>query len=170
MSSFQVIEMNEGIERAVRSGLSRWKNLQADAAQEHPALVAISPDAAAYGRTLPNSCRTVLLPGGAGELLQELQAASVVRYGGSARDSLTLSSCQPERISVALQRDLVTVEGQVLERQEFPLRRPAGMGTWQTLAAVGTLLLLGVPPEELMEQGSIHLSSHDPARHSYFLA
>ena len=46
-------------------------------------------------------------------------------------------------------RELVTVEGRVVERQELPLRLPDHMSPLPVLAAAGALLLLGVPPEEL---------------------
>lgn len=157
MESFQVVELGEGIKTAVLQGLSQWKAMQADCAVEHPALLAISPKAAQRGVGRAMACRTVLLPGQIRGKLEGLQAASVVSYGVSSRDSLTLSSCRGKRLCVALQRELVTVEGQVVERQEFPVLRVHGMGPMPNLAVIGTLLLLGVPPEELMEGGNIRL-------------
>lgn len=156
MESFQVIEMDEGINRAVLWGLSCWRELRGECSAEHPALLAISPKAARWGIGLSRACRTLLLPGQAQQALEKIQAASVVSYGSSSRDSLTVSSCRRKRLSVALQRELVTVEGQVVERQEFPVLRVPGMEMMPNLAVIGTLLLLGVAPEELMEGGSIH--------------
>ena len=74
-------------------------------------------------------------------------------YGASPRDSLTISSREGDRLWAALQRELVTVGGQVVERQEFPLTLPPGTKELSALAAAGALLLLGVPPEAL-EGGS----------------
>ena len=158
MKSFQVIEVDEGINQAVLCGLSGWRELRGEYAAEHPALLAISPKAAQCGFGLPGACRTLLLPGQAQQAVEKIQAASVVSYGPSSRDSLTVSSCRRKRLSVALQRELVTVEGHVVERQEFPVLRVPGMEMMSNLAVVGTLLLLGVAPEELMEGGSIHFA------------
>ena len=43
----------------------------------------------------------------------------------------------------------MTVDGRVVERQEFPLALEPGEEELSALAAAGALLLLGVPPEEL---------------------
>ncbi len=74
---------------------------------------------------------------------------AAVSYGLSKRCSLTLSSLEPRRPVLALQREIATLTGIVLERQELPLRLWCGMGPEPLLAAAGTLLLLGVPPEDL---------------------
>ena len=79
------------------------------------------------------------------------RAASAVSYGVSPRDSLTISSREENILWAALQRELVTVDGQVVERQEFPLTLRSGEEELSTLAAAGALLLLGVPPERLRE-------------------
>ena len=125
---------------------------------EHPALMAVSPKAARWGMGLSGACRTLLLPGQIPQALDKIQAASVVSYGLSSKDSLTVSSCRRKRLSVALQRELVTVEGQVVERQEFPVLRVPEMEMMANLAVIGTLLLLGVAPEELMEGGTIRFT------------
>jgi len=77
------------------------------------------------------------------------RAASAVSYGLSPRDSLTVSSRERGVLWAALQRELVTVDGRVVERQEFPLALEPGAEELSALAAAGALLLLGVPPEEL---------------------
>ena len=98
---------------------------------------------------LEGGCRTVLLPGDAPAEHWQLQAASAVSYGPGPRDTLTLSSREGRQLWCAIQRELVTVEGRVVERQELPLRLPDHMSPLSVLAAAGALLLLGVPPEEL---------------------
>ena len=65
------------------------------------------------------------------------------------KTSLTISSREGGRLWAALQRELVTVGGQVVERQEFPLTLAPGTKELPALAAAGALLLLGVPPEDL---------------------
>ena len=148
MECFQVLEAGEGIEAAILRGLSRRGGLKGRCANGgHPALLVVSPGAAAQGLRLPRQCRTVLLPGGMGGSFP--RAASAVSYGPSPRDSLTISSREGDTLWAALQRELVTVDGQVVERQEFPLALEPGEGELTALAAAGALLLLGVPPEEL---------------------
>ena len=150
MERFRVVESGEGIEQAIIRKLSAGaKGAQARVSECHPALLVVSPKAAAKGLELPDACRTVLLPGDAGELLDGLRAASAVSYGASPRDSLTISSREGDRLWAALQRELVTVGGQVVERQEFPLSLAPGTGALSALAVAGALLLLGVPPEAL---------------------
>lgn len=151
MECFQVLESGEGIERMILRGLSGQGGPRVRCASaDHPALVVVSPRAAAGGTggiPLPKQCRTVLLPGGMrGE---PPQAASAVSYGASPKDSLTVSSREGDTLWVALQRELVTVDGRVVERQEFPLYLEPGQEELPALAAAGGLLLLGVPPEEL---------------------
>ena len=84
------------------------------------------PRAAERRRQLPTGCRTVLLPGGAGAALRAGPAAAV-SYGTGPRDTLTLSSREGRQLWCAIQRELVTVEGRVVERQELPLRLPDHM-------------------------------------------
>lgn len=152
MECFRVIEAGEGIEQAILRGLAaRGGMTEKCVSLSHPALLVVSPQAAARGMELPGACRTVLLPGDAdaGELTGGLRAASAVSYGVSARNSLTISSREQEKVWAALQRELVTVGGRVVERQEFPLAVRPGAEEMSALAVAGALLLLGVPPEEL---------------------
>lgn len=148
MECFQVLEAGEGIEAAILRGLADRGGLRGRcASRAHPALLVVSPRAAARGLDMPRQCRTVLLPGGMGGVLP--QAASAVSYGVSPRDSLTISSREGDVLWAALQREVVTIDGQVIERQEFPLALEPGGEELSTLAAAGALLLLGVPLEEL---------------------
>ena len=146
MGCFWVLEANEGIEgriyRRLRE-LGRTAPVCFD--RERPSLLVVSPSAARQGVELPD-CRTVLLPGQAGELLRTKQAVS---YGPSPRDTLTLSSREGDHLWAALQRELVTVDGRVVEPQEFPLELEENTTSMSALAAAGALLLLGVPPEQL---------------------
>ena len=146
MELFQVIEDGEGIEAAILQSLPARPDTGRRVSERHPALLVVSPRAAEQGMRLPRQCRTALVPG---ELTVPLRAASAVSYGVSPRDSLTISSREGDILWAALQRELVTVDGRVVERQEFPLRLEPGAGELPSLAAAGALLLLGVPPEEL---------------------
>ena len=118
MECFQVLEAGEGIEQAILRRLTARGGLGGRCARgSHPALVVVSPRAAAAGIPLPGQCRTVLLPGGAGSL--PLRAACAVSYGASPRDSLTLSSLRSPVLCV--QRLLPRPDGALVEPQEFPL-------------------------------------------------
>lgn len=67
------------------------------------------------GAVLP-SCRILLAPG---DSLPEVPAETVITYGLSPRDSLTLSSLRSPVLCV--QRALPRPDGTVVEPQEFPL-------------------------------------------------
>jgi hypothetical protein len=60
------------------------------------------------------------------------------------KNTLTLSSISEEGCVLALQRELVTASGSVLDRQEFVVA--AGGDADDVLAKSGALLLLGLPP------------------------
>ena len=85
----------------------------------------------------------------AGPLARALNARQAVSYGTSPRDTLTFSSLEGDRLCLAVQRELVTLGGAVVEQQELVLPFSTGASPLPFLAAAGTLLLLGVPPEEL---------------------
>ena len=149
MELFQVIEDGEGIEGAILRALPARPGQERRVSERHPALLVVSPRAAEQGLKLSGECRTVLLPGETGRAALPLRAASAVSYGVSPRDSLTISSREGDLLWAALQRELVTVDGRVVERQEFSLALGPGEEELSALAAAGALLLLGVPPEEL---------------------
>ena len=64
-------------------------------------------------------CRVLLVPGDCTAPLERITAETVVTYGLSSRDSLTLSSLAEPVLCV--QRQLPRPGGGVLEPQEFPL-------------------------------------------------
>ena len=155
MECFRVIEADEGIEEAILRRLSARGGMGGRCVSGgHPALLVVSPGAVRRGLELPGACRTVLLPGYAQSALRELRAASAVRYGTSPQDSLTLSGRERDRMWALLQREIVTVSGHVVERQEFSVALPPGGKELPTLAAAGALLLLGVSPGELDEESA----------------
>ncbi|MDD3347131.1 hypothetical protein [Oscillibacter sp.] len=83
-------------------------------------LLALTPEGC---RRLGNGtirCRALLVPGECrGELLEHVEAQSVVTYGLSPRDSLTFSSLTEPVLCV--QRALPRPDGGVVEPQEYPL-------------------------------------------------
>ncbi len=87
-----------------------------------PDLIVVSPDAAAgkRGEAVPTACGILLLPGDGDA--EDFDAGCVVTYGLSPKDTLTLSSIGEEICVAALQRELLTVSGDMLERQEFMIK------------------------------------------------
>ena len=122
MGCFEVLESGEGIQEEIAHRLQDAGALACGwFSPSRPALLIISPRVAAQTHRLELGCRTVLLPGDAPAQHWQLQAASAVSYGPGPRDTLTLSSREGNQLLLALQREVVTVQGQVVERQEFPL-------------------------------------------------
>jgi len=144
MTGFAVLEQGELLARRL---VARFG--PAVGADQRPELLVVAPEICLTAECGNLECGTVLLPGKASRQLGMLRVRSAVSYGLSGRDSLTLSSREKHRIWVAVQRELVRLDGAVLERQEFPVRIPHGADEWQTLALTGAMLLLGAEPGEL---------------------
>jgi hypothetical protein len=82
-------------------------------------LLALTPEGCRQLET-PVRCRCVLVAGDCpAEKLALLRAETVIPYGLSPRDSLTLSSLREPVLCV--QRALTRPDGVVIEPQEFPL-------------------------------------------------
>jgi len=101
------------------------------------------------GETPPEThCRVAVVPGESAPL--PIRAAEgVVTYGLSQKDTLTISSTVDKDMALALQREILDVNGGRTDRQEILLRRPPHLGLEQTLACVGGLLALGVEAEKI---------------------
>ena len=105
-------------------------------------LLLIAPSASGWAGAGAIRCRVALLPGLAVPLTRVLKADSAVSYGGSAKDTLTISSLEGAQICVALQREVLTLPGATLERQEFVLPFPLGEDPNRFLGLTGARLLL----------------------------
>ena len=145
-----VWEKNEGIGPAlsVRIGGSVEAKLidgthPADFSGLELDLLVVSPEAVGWMGAGGLTTRAVLLPGSAGPLSRILRTDRVVSYGSSPKDTLTFSSLEGSQLCLALQRELVTLEGTVLEEQEFVLRYPEDTTPRRFLAVTGAVLLLG---------------------------
>lgn len=158
MGRIGIWEKDEGVFRYVTESLSALgRNADVLLPARHPAeltarpleLLVISPGAIGWAGAEALNCRMVLLPGSAGPLARAFQAESAVSYGNSVKDTLTISSIEDDQLCVAIQRELVTVGGGVVEQQELVLPLPPAWEPLPYLAAVGTLLLLGVPAEKI---------------------
>ena len=136
MADFAVVERGECLARRL---VARFG--PAVGAADRPGLLVVGPGVSALPESV--ACRTVLLPGSCGAFLEHIQAKSAVSYGLSGRDTITLSSRQGDRLWVAVQRELVRLDGTVLERQELSVQVEDGMDTLHALALTGAGLLLG---------------------------
>ena len=142
-----VWEQNEGLAERL-SQLGEGRALVR--ACSHPALLAgtaldllvVSPGATGWAGASTLSCRTALLPGVLPVLTHALPAALAVSYGLSGRNTLTLSSMEDGRASVAIQREFTALDGSAIERQELVLPYD-GSAPDLFLALTGTALLLG---------------------------
>lgn len=112
-------------------------------------LLAISPAAASEVAAPLPPCRLLLLPGTETALLRHCSASCVMSYGASPKDSLTISSLDPPLVSLAFLRELPTLTGGIVERQELPFPLQGGEPALSLLFRVGLLLVLGLPVEEL---------------------
>lgn len=137
-----------GLEKQLRARLGqRFTFLPgshpADFAHSPLSLLVIAPDAtglAGVGLLRP---RLAILPGGSVPLAQRVRAASAVSYGLGRQNTLTLSSMEGGYVSVALQRELVTLSGATVERQEWVLPYDRTQLTPEEfLCLAGALLLL----------------------------
>lgn len=120
----------------------------------HPALLAglnldllvVSPGAAGWAGAGALSCRIALLPGGMASLTRDLPADTVLSYGSCGRNTLTLSSLDELKASVAVQREFIALDGQAVDRQELVLPYD-GHSPDLLLAVAGAALLLGRLPK-----------------------
>jgi len=102
-------------------------------------------------------CQALLVPGDSPmETVLQIPARWVVSFGLSGKDSITISSLEPDHAVLALQRELVTLNQRIVERQELPLHVPPGTSAAGVMAFYGALLLLDVTPEAL------HTAIHMP--------
>ena len=121
----------------------------------HPALLAgltldlliVSPGATGWAGAGALNCGTALLPGGRSALTRALPAGIVLSYGASSRNTLTLSSLDGQRASVAVQREFISLGGRAVDRQELVLPYD-GSSPDLLLAEAGAALLLGRLPAE----------------------
>ncbi len=90
------------------------------------------------------SCGILLLPGDVVVCDTDsdiFDADCIVTYGMSPKNTITLSSISEETCVLALQRELITTKGDVLERQEIKIK--GGLRPDCLLTVAGALLILG---------------------------
>lgn len=106
-------------------------------------LLCMTPSATGWAGAPTVQCRMLLLPGGMGPLARGLRPSCAVSYGTSPKDTLTLSSLEGEQICLALQREVITLDGYLVEEQEWVLPFPPQWEPMNYLAVAGVLLALG---------------------------
>ena len=115
-----------------------------------PEILILSPGYAE--KTKPDSrpvkCRVLLTPGSAAD--EKIEAACAVGYGMSGCNSITLSSIKEDECILTLQRDILTLGGCVLERQDIAVRKDKATDPEELMAAAAALLILGIPPEKIV--------------------
>ncbi len=75
------------------------------------------------------------------------RAKQLITYGHSPRDTLTFSSVSGDYQVLSLQREIVTLGGKRLERQDIPL--PPNGRPQMTLALSALMLAADIPPSRL---------------------
>lgn len=154
-----VWEQGEGLCETLKKDLKNGSGEQPGLLRgRHPAelavgtldLLVVSPRATGWAGAGSVSCRMVLLPGSAAPMARGLRVEGAVSYGTGPRNTITLSSLSCDTLCLALQRELVTVGGGIVERQELVLPCPAGQTDPELLLArAGALLLLGADPTDI---------------------
>lgn len=105
-------------------------------------LLVVAPDATGLAGLTVLRPRLALLPGGSAAACRGVRAASAVSYGLGSQNTLTLSSMTGGSVSVALQRELLTLSGKAVERQEWVLPMDSAASAEEFLCLAGALLLL----------------------------
>ncbi len=114
-------------------------------------LIIIPPKWKAEDYYKKEECRILLIPDSAGEVLRFFDADCVVSYGMSEKCSVTLSSISENHAVVSIQRELPTLDGDLLERQDLKMNRPENLSEESLLAAASILLIAGAAPEKLSD-------------------
>jgi len=85
------------------------------------------------------SCKILIIP--EDTIINNALAKSVVSYGMSQRNTVTLSSTQDADHIVALQRDVAALEGTLVLRQEFSFS--CSLPPYETLALASLMIITG---------------------------
>lgn len=100
---------------------------------------------------VPNSFKGIVYSGDKNGLrLLQNTGITTLTCGMSERDTLILSSITENTASVCLQRKIITINGNVIEPREYPIRLKNKITDYALLAAIGILLLYGIEPNDLL--------------------
>ena len=90
-------------------------------------------------------CNVAALPGNAVIPGLNFGHGAAVSYGMSAQDTVTFSSINKNSSVLAVRREIVTVSGRIIERQEFSVFLPPHLEPSEALAYLSALLILDRP-------------------------
>ena len=155
MRQIGVWEQEEGLAERV-TALAEGRQAMVRACS-HPALLAgieldllvVSPGATGWAGALALFCHTALLPGGLSALTRSLPTGTILSYGPSPRNTITLSGLHDGRAAVAIQREFPSLSGRSVERQELVLPFDGTITPDLFLAQVGVALLLDRLPKKV---------------------
>lgn len=111
-------------------------------------LLIVSPKSQCRAEKIVDS-KCILLPGDLLDGHGEITSEYAISYGMSPRETITVSSLSQEGAVISLQRELVTLAGEVLEQQELPKIPLMNASPEHVMTIAGALLLAGVPPENI---------------------
>lgn len=83
------------------------------------------------------------------EKLSAFPENNVISYGLRSKNTVTASSLIGEKLVVAIQKEIPTVNGATVDEQEFSVNVKNGGQSDKVLGIVSTLLTLNVPVEEI---------------------
>lgn len=81
--------------------------------------------------------------------IKQLCPKSVITYGLSCKNTVTVSSVIRNNMVVSIQRELVTISGARIDAQEFPVSLQDINNVDSALASVALLLQLNIPIEKI---------------------
>ena len=87
-------------------------------------------------------CQILLVPGERERDFPQICAKTIVTYGLSQKDSITISSVSADELVLAIQREMRTLSGQKIEEQEIPLPLCAGKSLEDCLFLYAAFVLL----------------------------
>ncbi|MBE6912208.1 MAG: hypothetical protein E7473_06765 [Ruminococcaceae bacterium] len=84
-----------------------------------------------------------------GEKLSPIPENNIISYGLRSKNTVTASSLIGEKLVVALQKEIPTINGNTVDEQEFSVNVKNGGQSDKVLGVVSTLLALDVPVEAI---------------------
>ena len=93
--------------------------------------------------------------------ISQLAPKSVVTYGLSCKNTVTVSSLIKGRMVVSIQREIVSVSGHRTVEQEFSMAAPDCGAVEATLASAALLLMLDVPIDTVKNLSQVFSNTSD---------
>lgn len=127
--------------KPVYDAISQKFEINSQASQDNIDLLILTPTA----KPPFPSCNILLIP----DVLSVIPSCSIaISYGMSYKSSVTLSSIG-KRSVLSIQRELATLNGDILEPQEIPVSNLLSLTEYALMASMAALLIMGIPPKLL---------------------